>query len=294
MPLGPTDFFWIGLVPCVLAAGALWLTARLGLRATASWALAVGGAIFLGMTLQHVRIGVPTAIDKLLHPRVGLDWLPWLVLVAALVTALAAYAPRTWQRWLVALAGAFSMVVPLRLLASNAAAMSRWSIGEKLGVLAFWSFVFAALWTALALGRRNGQSVVRSVLLFSTAGGVALTLAASHSLTLGEHAGIVAATLFGAIAAAWWTSCLDPGPSPAAGPLAVALVGLILLGYTYDLTATNAALLTLALAASAGWLPQSWPRQQITRAALRTALALLPLALAAGLAVATALEDPYG
>lgn len=304
MLLGPTDLFWIGLVPCALAALALWLGARCGVRTTAAWSLAVGGAIFLGMTLQHVRTSWPTAWDKLLHPRVGLDWLPWLVLVAALITALAACAPPTWRRWLVALAAAFTIAVPLRLLASNAAAMSRWTLGEKLGVLAFWSLLLAALWTTLALGRRSGQPIVRSALLLVTTAGVALTLAASHSITLGEHAGVVAATLFGAIAAAWWTGQIDAGPSRAAGPIAVALLSLILLGYTYDLTATNAALLTVALAASAGWLPflpLPWGEGRGEGAvkwswvpiALRIALTLLPLALAAGLAISAAMADPY-
>ena len=48
---------------------------------------------------------------------------------------------------------------------------------------------------------------------------------------------------------------LADGPSSAAGPLAVMLGGLILLGYFYELTATNAALLAISLAAAAGWLP---------------------------------------
>lgn len=303
MPLGPTDLFWIGLVPSALAALALWLAVRIGLRTTAAWALAVGGTVFLGMTLQHLRAGAPTTLNKLLHPRVGLDWLPWLVLAAALVTVLAAYAPRSWQRRLVLLAGALSITVPLRLLASNAAAMGRWSFAEKSAVLAFWSALFAALWTTLALGRRNCQPMLRSTLLLVTAAGIAITLAASHSITLGEYAGIIAATMLGAVgSAAVLRRRLPPdGPSPAAGPLAIALVGLILLGYTYDLTAVNAALLSFALAASAGFLPLPWGdgrgegalKRSWFSIAFRIALTLIPLALAAGLALAAAVADPY-
>jgi hypothetical protein len=180
-------------------------------------------------------------------------------------------------------------------MASNAADMTRWTLAQKLGVLALWSLLVAALWTTLSLGRRNGQPLLRTALLVATALGAAVTLLASHSITHGEYAGIVTAALLGALAAAWWTGRLESGPSPAAGPLAVALVGLILLGTSYDLTATSATLLTLALATSAGWLPESWPRQQIARAALRITLTLFPLALAVGLALRAAMANhPYG
>lgn len=297
MPLGPADLFWIGVVPCVVAALAMGLVARLSVRPTIAWALAIGGAIFLGMTLAHFRVSLQTALDKLLHPRVGLDWLPWLVLLAALLTALAAYAPRSWQRWLLALAGVFAIATPLRLLASNAAAMSRWSATEKLGVLAIWSLLFAALWVTLALGRRNGQPFLRSGLLFLVAGGIALTLAASGSITLGELTVIVAATILGAAGSASVLRLLRPaGPSPAAGPLAVALLGLILLGHSYELTTINAALLTISLAAAAGWLPESWPSRQIGRAAVRATLTIVPLAIAVASSIAsgTATVNPYG
>jgi hypothetical protein len=256
--------------------------------------LAVGGAIFLGMAAQHTRVGSQVAIAKLFHPRVGVDWLPWLVLAAALVTALAAYAPRAWQRWLLALAGLLTIATPLRLYASNAAAMGRWSLAEKLGVLVFWSTLVAAVWATLALGRRNGHPLVRCGLLVVAAAGIAVTLAASGSITFFELSAIVAAALLGAVAVAWWSGQISAGPSPAAGPLAVALVGLILLGHSYDLTATNAALLTISLAAAAGALPESWPRQQIARFALRVGLTLVPLAVAAGSAIATATANPYG
>jgi hypothetical protein len=294
MPLGPTDLFWIGLVPCALAALAMGLAVRTGLRPTAAWALAIGGTIFLGLTLQHLRVNSQTALDKLLHPRVGLDWLPWLVLVAALITALAAYAPRTWQRWLLALACVFTIATPLRLLASNAAAMSRWSAAEKLGVLACWSLLFAVLWATLALGRRNSQPLLRSTLLLVVTAGIALTLAGSGSITLGELTCVVAATILGAIAAASVVGFMRPdGPSSAAGPLAVALGGLILIGQSYELTTTNAVLLAFSLAASSGYLPE-WPRQQIGRAAVRVFLTLVPLAIALALALSTATPNPYG
>ena len=116
MPFGPTDLFWIGVVPCVAAALAMWVCSRLRVRPTAAWSASVACGLVVGMVAQNVRVGWPTALDKLLHPRVAIDWLPWLVLVAAAISALAAYAPRSWQRWLVALACVFAIAAPLRLL----------------------------------------------------------------------------------------------------------------------------------------------------------------------------------
>lgn len=298
MPLGPTDFLWIGLLPCAIASLAMWLAARASLRATAAWSLSIGGAVFLGMATQYLRIGLPTALDKLFHPRVGLEWLPWLVLVAALIATLAAYAPRPWQRWILSFACLFAIAVPLRLLASNAADMSRWSVATKLGVLAGWSLLLAATWATLALGRRNGQPLVRSGLLLVTVCGIAVTLAASGSIVFGELAGIVAATLLGAAGSARVFGRMETGPSSAAGPLSVALVGLILLGHSYDLTTTNALLLLIAIAASSGFLPIPVRKEGNEDAArwswlaivLRVALTLIPLAIAVGSAISTAIS----
>ena len=179
MPFGPTDLFWIGAVPCTAAALATWACSRFRVRATAAWSPSIACGLVVGMVGQNVRVGWPIALDKLLHPRVAIDWLPWLVLAAALISALAAYAPRSWQRWLLALACVFAIAVPLRLLASNASAMSRWTLGEKLSILAFWSAAFAACWLTFALGRRNRQPLVRGGLLFAVALGISGTVAAS-------------------------------------------------------------------------------------------------------------------
>jgi hypothetical protein len=292
MPFGPTDVFWIGVVPSVAAALAMLVASRL--RSTAAWSLSVACGLVVGMVAQNVRVGWHTALEKLLHPHAALDWLPWLVLIAAGISTLATYTPRTWQRWLLALACIFAFAVPFRLLASNAAAMGRWTAIEKLGILAFWSASFATLWLTLALARRNRQPLVRGGLLAVVALGIAVTIAASGAITLGELAGVAAASLLGAIGVASALGRLDDGPSHAAGPLAVMLGSLILLGYTYDLTAANAALLAVSLAAAAGWLPLGRPDQAPWQAAIRAALALVPLGIAAASAITTALADTYG
>ncbi len=294
MPFGPTDVIWIGLVPCTAAAVAMFAAGRL--RSTAAWSLCVASGLVVGMIAQNVRVGWRAALEKLFHPHAAVDWLPWLVLVAAGIGTLAAFAPRFWQRWLVALAGVFALAVPFRLLASNAAAMSRWTPTEKLGILAFWWATFAAIWLTLALGRRNGQPLVRGGLLVAVALGIAVTLAASGAITLGELAGAAAASLLGTIGTASVLGRIGDGPSHAAGPLTVMLGSLILLGHTYDLSATNAALLALSLAAGGGWLPKRpLPiRAGWGTALFRAILALVPLAIAVASAVTTALADTYG
>jgi hypothetical protein len=84
--------------------------------------------------------------------------------------------------------------------------------------------------------------------------------------------------------------------------LSVALVGLILLGHSYDLTTTNALLLLIAIAASSGFLPIPVREEGNVDAArwswlaivLRVALTLIPLAIAVGSAISTAMSNPYG
>ncbi len=295
MPFGPIDVFWIGVVPATVAALAMWICARLALRPTAAWTTGLVVSLFVGIVAQNLRIGWHTALDKLLHPRVAIDWLPWLVVGAAAVTLLAAYAPRNWQRWLVALAGAFALTVPLRLLAGSVYVTSRWTAGEKLGVLLLWSFLFAAWWLTLSLGRHNRLPLARSAILLLVALGISLTLTASGAVTLGELGGVAAAALFGTTAVAWATGSLADGPSNSAGPLAVMLGSLIFLGYYYSqLNLPNAALLGVSLAFAAGWLPSHWPERDAGQIALRAALALVPLALAAASAISTALANPYG
>jgi hypothetical protein len=150
------------------------------------------------------------------------------------------------------------------------------------------------VWLSLALGRLIRQPLVRGSLLVVVALGICVTLAASGAITLGELGGIAAATVLGATGSASVLGRISDGPSHAAGPLAVMLGSLIMLGYSYDLSATNAALLTVSLAAAGGWLPTNWPPHSGWQAAFRTALALIPLSIAAASAISTALADTYG
>jgi hypothetical protein len=294
MPLGPIDVVWIGIIPGVLAALAMAICGRWSARPTVAWTVSVACGLVAGMIAQNVRVGWTTALEKFAHPRVAIDWLPWLVLVAAAIQLLSASVPRTARRWLLLVACVFAVTVPVRLLALSVYVTDRWSRGEKFAVAAAWAALLAIEWGTLALGRLNRQDLLRCGLLVVVGLGTSLTLAASGAITLGELGGVATATLLGTAGAALAFGRLAAGPSEAAGPLAVMLGGLILIGHFYaQLSLANVALLSVSLATAAGWLPDGWLLSATWRAALRAVLAMVPVAIAAGTAIARAAADAY-
>ncbi|MEM6655683.1 MAG: hypothetical protein AAF596_07770 [Planctomycetota bacterium] len=134
--------------------------------------------------------------------------------------------------------------------------------------------------------------------------GVAIVLATSGSLSYARLAGVVVASISGALFGG--IGRLKPSEIsagvPAAGPVVVVLTGgLILLGTLYaEVTTANAVLLTVALTAAGatrGWAPRpGW-----LAAAVRVVCCLAPLSIAAGTAAAefaaatsqAAEENPY-
>lgn len=294
MPVGPIDALWIGVVPLVVAALSMWILCRFEVRIPAAWTASVTAGLVLGLLTQQVRAGWAAAFAKLIHPHAAIEWLPWLVAIAGAISLFAAFVPRPGRRWVLLLVAAFAMAVPLRLLSNYAGLMARWSGAEKLVILGGWTLAFAAAWVVVSLGRRNGQPLVRSLLLMMVAGSMFVVLAASGSVTLGELAGVAAAALAGTVGVAALLGEVGDGPSHAAGPIVVVLGGLILLGWAYDLAPSNAALLAIALAAATGPLPTDWPASERGKVGVRIALALIPLGLAAASAISTALADQSG
>jgi hypothetical protein len=303
MAFALSELFWIGIVPSATAAMLLALCRWLGVRSAAAWAASVGGAIVVGQIGLALRHGGNVALRMLLSPSSARDWLPWLMLAVLCITILAAYVPRAWQRWIVALASVFALTVPVRLLAGSVYATTRWSLGEKLFVVILWGAILFALWTTLALGRANRQSWLRGALLVVVASGIAMTITLSGSFSYGELAGVAAAAITGALlaqvalnwrAADTATFANYHGLSGAAGPVALILGGLLLLGHFYaELSSPNVALLAISLAAAAGRLPTNWPAAPGGRAVFRIALCLVPLLIAIALAASATANDPY-
>jgi hypothetical protein len=314
MSFALSELLWVGVVPCGVAALVMFAANWLGLPARAGWAKSVGGGYVVGQVGLAARVGWRAGVGALFQPREAGDWLPWLVMAAVGITVLAAYAPRNWQRWIVALAAVVVVAAPARFLAGSVYVTSRWPAIEKIGVIAIWAAALAVAWVLLAAGRANGQARVRGGLLVAVAIGMAAILTLAGSFTYGELCGVIAASLTGALIAGevcFSTPGTTPGATPgdtpgdnrdgtlnglsgAAGAIAVALGGLILLGYFYaELTATSAALLVATLVAAGGRLPTAWPRSPLGQAAFRAVLCVVPLVLAIAIAHATIPQDSY-
>jgi hypothetical protein len=302
MPFAMSELLWVVILPCGVAALVMFVSSRLGLPTRAAWAKSVGGGYVVGQVGLATRVGWRAGIGLLLGPREAGDWLPWLVMAAVGITVLAAYAPRNWQRWIVALAAVVTAAAPARLLAGSVYVTSRWSALEKLGVIVVWAAALALVWTLLAMGRANGQPRLRSGLLVAVAIGMAATLTLAESFTYGELCGVAAAALTGALLAG--EACFSTpgktgnadsdGLSGAAGAIAMALGGLILLGYFYaELSAASAALLVVALVAAGGRLPTAWPRGSLGQAVFRATLCVVPLALAIAKTYSAIQQDSY-
>jgi hypothetical protein len=281
------ELLWVGALPFCVAALAMLLSNRLGLPARAARAKSVGGGYVVGQFALAARVSWPAGFSSLLQPREAGDWLPWLVIAAIGITVLAACAPRPWQRWIVALAVLLAVVAPVRMLAGSVY-VGRWSVVTKLAAIACWAPALAIVWTLLAMGRANAQPRLRGGLLIVVAIGLAVALTLAGSFTYGELCGVMAAALTGSLVTCSLTpnsprrvADADLGLSGAAGAVAMALGGLILLGYFYaELTTGSAILLLAALVAAGGRLPTGWSLGPIGQTALRAGLCLVPLALA--------------
>jgi hypothetical protein len=282
------EIIWSAALPLVTAAATMAIAGWWRLRPRAVWALAIGLAyVIAGTAFTSRAIGFVNALGKLLRPLEAQDWLPPAVLMAMGITLLAVAAPRTWQRWIVALAAAMCLAVPLRLVSGNIAAT--WPAAEKLGVLAAIATVLALVWLLLSTPRRE-QPTVRAILLVVVAAAMAAVLTKSGSLVLGRQCGLVAAALVGATLTSSRSGvgrfyraglALDLGIPGAAGALTMSLGGLLIVAHFYaEFSTTNLALLTASLAAAGGRLPtvlatgSAW-----YRAMVRAALCLIPLAI---------------
>lgn len=309
MSFALSELLWVGIIPCGVAALVMFFASRVGLPARAAWAKSVVVGYVIGQVGLASRVGWRAGASSLFQPREAGDWLPWLVMAAAGITVLAAYSPRNWQRWIVALAATVAAAAPARLLAGSVYVTARWSLVEKLCVIVAWAAALALTWVLLAAGRINGQPRIRGGLLVVVAIAMAAVLTLTGSFTYGELCGVMAAAIMGAIGSASALVAISKGSptvsppelllladglSGAAGAIAMTLGGLVLLGYFYaELSAASAALLIAALVAAGGRLPIAWPHGPIQQTLVRTALCLIPLAVAIAIAVSAIQNDPY-
>jgi len=238
-----------------------------------TWAIAFSLAYVAAQLVLDAR-AAGAMPSSLLSPREARDWLPAAVLLSLGWTVLAAYAPPTWRRGILCLAVLLAIAVPVRLLAGPVA--QRWSLAEKLFHLALLSTAFGLVWWWLSSARPEEHPRARAVLAALVAASAAIVFTWFGSFTYGQLAGALAAAMLGAACGS------AAGPDGGAAPLTFSFGSLLLLSYHYaQLTATNVALLLLALALATGRVPNAVARFSAwQQAALRATLCLILLGIA--------------
>lgn len=289
------DIVWGGFLPAAIAAAVFasvwWLTGR----PASSWRTGlVAGYVAGHWALAAQNVGWLAAILKSYHPTEARDWLP-LIVVLSVLPDTTAYVGK-WGAavgWVmrVALCAAIpwrflygSKYIPLMVLPDFGFESDDWSTGERYAWLGGTAALLMAVWLLLRYAQPQGTTHTRTALAVLVALAGAVTMALSASITYGQLFGIVtAAVAGGGLASALLKT--ERSPDAGAGPLAVLVCSVVLLGYFYaELTGLNAVLLLVALVVATGWmpLPAAWPavRQSLLRGAVCMALLIVCVSLA--------------
>jgi hypothetical protein len=239
--------------------------------ASVAGALAIAG----GYTLGHVMIaGWPP-----FPPTSALEWMVGFAVLAAIGGILFTLA-RVSSVLLVA-------AVPWLLLAPLA--QYTWNREETALHLAGLSFSLLGVWVAVQTLSRHVSARVLSIGMLVTTIAASIALAVSGGFVLGQLQGAIASTLGAALVIA----LVNPSTSLSGGAIAVAIVvtsALLMSGHFYgDLPTPSAGLIALSFVTP--WLAR-WPGQVTarTRALAHVAAAVVPAAVAVGLAVAASPE----
>jgi hypothetical protein len=283
-----STLIYAGLLPLLFAATIAFVMRRFRAPPQTIWAVAFACGFVAGAFSLKARAGLPVAFRSYLRPSEAGDWLPLIVLIAAGISIIIYHAPTSAQRWTTTLATLLAISAPIRLLAGNVA--QRWTALERIAYLLLLAATLGLIWLLLGSTRDEDQPFVRTMLFVVVAAGTAVVVSLSGVLVYGEFSGAAAAAIAGTalgiilgagrISGVWRQSLV--GLSGAAGVVAFSLGGLIILGHFYgSLSALNALLLFISLAAAGGPLPEVIQRGPEWRAAIiRAAASLVPLAVA--------------
>jgi hypothetical protein len=297
-----TTILIAGFVPLAVAA----ITALVLLRGNAAprviWPVAIAVGFLTGQLAIKSEAGLGTALYRFVQPQEAVDWLPLIVLLALGVTAVTNHASIVGRFRTTALAAAFTLAVPVRLLSGNVRLTHHWSVFEKLVYLSLLAATLGVVWLLLATENKEEPLLLRAGLLTLVAVGTAIVTTLSGAFVAGLSCGAVAASIAGTAlactllpirfgsgatgAASGAASAQQRRSSagiPAAAPVITFSLGsLILLGHFYAyVTITHAALLFLSLAATSVPLPNFLGRAPIwQQAAARTLVCVLPLLIA--------------
>jgi hypothetical protein len=287
---------YVGLLPLIGSATIAFIMRRMLAPLPIVWPVAIACGFLTAQFALRSQTGISDSLHTFIEPHEAVDWLPHIVLLALGVTVVTYLAP-SGRRRLIALATAFCLAAPVRLLSGNVA--NHWSIPQKFAWLALLAAVLGVVWLLLASKDGERPAILRVPLLILVAVGTAIVLTQSGVLVYGLSCGALGAAITGtalaflratgfagALGATGSASALGrpslPGTEGAAAIITFTLGSLIILGHFYaELTTTNAALLFLSLAATAAPPPtllRSSPAWQ--RNTGRITCCLLPLAIA--------------
>jgi hypothetical protein len=282
---------YAGVLPLVASAAIAFVLRWLNCPARLTWPAAIAGGIVVARFAVQSQTGVGNALQSLFQPHEAIDWLPLVVLLVLGVSILMHLTRPQRRRRVLALAAGLSFAVPVRLLSGNVR-VTHWSLPEKAAYLSSLAVILASIWFLLSTEVDEKETTVRVPLVILLAVGTAITVIQSGALIYGLTAAAVAASISGAALAFLlpedrWDGGAIPirgyrGISGAAGVLTFSLGSLILLGHFYaELSAVNAALLFLSLAATAAPLPAAIRGGPVWRQlVVRSAACLVPLGIA--------------
>ena len=271
----PSFFLPLAMQSAVLPFG-LALAAALALRKAPAAAAALAVALGLAaswLAVFHEQWSVP--------PRQALDWMPWILALAAAGALLAGRLPEGWRasaRLILALAVAALVAWPALPSAGLA--------GTALTIAAAGTLTWLA-WSALA--RAAPARPTPAVLLVVVSGGAGLAIMLDASQMIGQLAGALAAAV---AASALAVRRLQGGFGEAAAGVATLVLGALLLNATVyaGFPPLHAALLGAGLLADAG-LELALRRRTLSWFPAAV-LSAIPVALVLGLAIKAAQE--YG
>ena len=287
------DFLVGGLLPAAVAAAALVVAWKVSGNSTISWMTSFLSGYTAGQWGLDARgIGLGEAISKFYAPEVASDWVPMLLVFAAVPEVVSQFGKRGKRASWLPFTGVASFLTwrmlslhkdyPTSELVVAGFNESPWTWTDVALMIVGATLVMLHLWGLAKAGERQSAPVMRSVLTMLVAVGGAAVLALSGSLTTGQLMGVVAASLGGSGLTAWILR-IEAGPEAAPALPQVAIVGLLLVAALFieeGITFSKAVLLIASLLMAMSVLPnrKKW------QLGLRPIACLVPLAMVVAMA----------
>jgi hypothetical protein len=281
-----TALLYAAVLPFAASAVSAFALLRFRVAPRHLWAASVAAGFLAAQFGFKAQTSFAEACQSILQPHEAADWLPLIVLLALGTTLLLMHDRlRLWPPML-ALAAAFAVAVPVRLISGNVRLTHQWSSPEKVVYLLILALSFGLIWRILSNKNDDREALLRLPLLILVAASAAIVVTLSGALVYGLSCGAVAAALAGTAvaalvrapsAAAARSASLQP--SAAAAVITFSLGSLILLAHYFaELSNMNATLLLLALAATSVPLQRLLSATAVwQRLLLRTVLCITPL-----------------